>query len=57
MWYTQCVLCQLVNISIYVILLTGVDCGNLTDPDNDQVTLTAGTDLGQTATYSCNTQH
>ena len=32
-----------------------VDCGTLTDPDKGQVTHTAGTSLGQTATYSCNT--
>ena len=29
--------------------------GNLSDPANGQVTLTAGTTLGQTAVYSCNT--
>ena len=40
---------------MYIFLLTVVDCGSLTDPDNGQVTLTAGTTLGQTATYSCNT--
>ena len=34
-----------------------VDCGALTDPDNGQVTHTAGTSLGQTATYSCNTAY
>ena len=32
-----------------------VDCGTLTNPANGQVTLTAGTTFGQTATYSCNT--
>ena len=30
-----------------------MDCNNLTDPDNGQVTLTAGTTFGQNATYSC----
>ena len=32
-----------------------MDCGSLTDPANGQVNQTAGTTLGQTATYSCNT--
>ena len=32
-----------------------MDCGNLTDPANGSVNHTAGTGLGQTATYSCNT--
>ena len=32
-----------------------MDCGNLTDPANGQVNHTAGTSLGQTANYSCNT--
>ena len=32
-----------------------MDCGNLTDPTNGQVTLTAGTTFKQTATYRCNT--
>ena len=32
-----------------------VDCGNLTDPANGSVNHTAGTTLGQTATYSCYT--
>ena len=35
--------------------LTVVDCGSLTDPANGQVTHVAGTALGQTATYSCDT--
>jgi len=30
-----------------------VDCGTLTDPANGQVSHTAGTAFGQTATYSC----
>ena len=38
-----------------IFLILTVDCGTLTDPDNGWVTLTAGTTLGQTATYSCNT--
>ena len=37
------------------LILTAVDCGNLTDPGNGSVNHTAGTGLGQTATYSCNT--
>ena len=37
------------------LFLTAVDCGSLTDPANGQVTLTAGTTVGQNATYSCNT--
>ena len=40
---------------VRIILLTAVDCGNLTDPANGQVNYTAGTTFGQTATYSCNT--
>ena len=35
--------------------LTVVDCGALTDPANGQVSQTAGTTFGQTATYSCDT--
>ena len=34
-----------------------MDCGSLTDPANGQVDHTAGTTLGQTATYSCNTRY
>ena len=32
-----------------------MDCGTLTNPANGQVSHTAGTTFGQTATYSCNT--
>ena len=32
-----------------------MDCGSLPDPANGQVDHTAGTSLGQTAQYSCNT--
>ena len=32
-----------------------MDCGSLPDPTNGSVTLTAGTLLGQNATYSCDT--
>ena len=32
-----------------------MDCGNLTNPANGQVSHTAGTTFEQTATYSCNT--
>ena len=31
-----------------------MDCGSLPDPANGQVNHTAGTTVGQTATYSCN---
>ena len=37
------------------LILTAVDCSNLTDPANGSVNHTAGTGLGHTATYSCNT--
>ena len=43
------------NLLDVFLLLTVVDCGNLTDPDNGSVNQTAGTTVGQTATYSCNT--
>ena len=46
---------MLIPVAMYIFLLTVVDCGSLTDPDNGQVTHTAGTTFGQTATYSCNT--
>ena len=38
-----------------LLILTVVDCDILTAPANGQVHHTAGTRLGQTATYSCNT--
>ena len=51
--------CPLIDIynNLYVILLvlTAVNCGNLTDPADGQVNHTAGTTFRQTATYSCNT--
>ena len=37
------------------LLFTVVNCGILSNPANGQVNHTAGTTLGQTATYSCNT--
>ena len=40
---------------VRIIILTAVDCDNLTDPANGQVDHTTGTTFGQTATYSCNT--
>ena len=43
------------NLRNIFLILTAVDCGPLTDPANGQVNHTAGTSLGQTATYSCNT--
>ena len=39
---------------VFFSLATAVNCGPLTDPANGSVTHTAGTDVGQTATYSCN---
>ena len=43
------------NLRNIFLILTAVDCGPLTHPANGQVTHSAGTTLGQTATYSCNT--
>jgi len=40
---------------VYIFPSTVVDCGNLTNPANGQVSHTAGTTFGETATYSCNT--
>ena len=37
------------------LILTVVDCGNLTDTANGSVNHTAGTTFGQTGTYSCGT--
>ena len=37
-----------------LLILTAVDCGSLTIPDNGTVSHTGGTTFGQTATYSCN---
>ena len=34
-----------------------MDCSTLNDPANGQVSHTAGTTFGQTATYSCNTDY
>ena len=39
----------------YIVLSTAVDCGPLCNLTNGQVSHTAGTTFGQTATYSCNT--
>ena len=36
-------------------LILTANCGNLTDPANGNVTHTTGTDVGQTATYRCDT--
>ena len=44
-----------IHVYICVLPLTAMNCDNLTDPNNGQVNHTAGTTLGQTATYSCNT--
>ena len=45
------------NVDLLDVFLffTALDCGNLTDPANGQVDHTAGTTVGQTATYCCNT--
>ena len=43
------------HIHDVVLLLTVVNCGIPANPANGQVSHTAGTTLGQTATYSCNT--
>ena len=43
-----------VQVHIFLIL-TGVNCSTPTSPPNGQVSHTAGTTFGQTATYSCNT--
>ena len=43
------------NLHDVFLILTAVDCGNLTDPDNGYFNHTAGTTFRQTATYSCNT--
>ena len=40
------------RLSYIFLSLTAVDCGNLTDPSNGSVTLTAGTTFGENATYS-----
>ena len=40
---------------MFYAFLTDVDCGTLTYPTNGQVSHTAGTTFGQTATYSCDT--
>ena len=44
-----------VTLILHDFSLTAVNCGNLPDPANGQVDHTAGTTMGQTATYSCNT--
>ena len=43
------------NLHDVFLILTAVDCGNLSDPANGQVDHTAGTTFAQTATYSCET--
>ena len=43
------------HVAMIFLLFTVVDCGTLTDPANGQVSHTAGTTFGQTATYSCDT--
>ena len=43
------------NFDYVFLFSTAVDCGSLPDPENGQVDHTAGTSLGQTANYRCNT--
>ena len=44
------------NTACFISLFsTAVDCGALSNLTNGQVSHTAGTTFGQTATYSCNT--
>ena len=42
-----------VQIIILGFLLSAVNCGPLTDPDNGQVDTSNGTTFGSTATYTC----
>ena len=46
---------QVHMLIIVFLILTAVDCDTLTIPANGQVSHTAGTTFGQTATYICNT--
>ena len=43
------------NLCNIFLILTAVECANLTDPVNGSVNHIVGTTLGQTATYICNT--
>ena len=43
------------NLHDVFLILTVVDCGNLTNPENSSVNHSAGTTFQQTATYSCDT--
>ena len=43
--------------NVFLFLATVVDCGSLPDAPNGSVDHTAGTSLGQTAIYSCNTDY
>ena len=43
-----------VHDAFLFLILTVVDCGNLTNPASGQVSHTAGTTFRQAATYSCN---
>ena len=40
---------------VYSSFFTAVNCSTLSNPANGQVSHTAGTSFGQTATYSCDT--
>ena len=53
--HTTSVPCILIVFSQHPHYLAVVDCGDLTDPANGQVTHTSGTTFRQIATYSCNT--
>ena len=52
--YVMCMYIIMYHMCIYL-LLTVVNCGNLTNPVNGQLSHTAGTTFGQTGTYRCNT--
>ena len=45
------------NFYVFILPSTVVDCNTLTNPANGQVSTTAGTTFGETATYSCNTAY
>ena len=46
---------RLLSHVIVLLYSTAIDCGTLNDTTNGQVSHTAGTTFGQTATYSCDT--
>ena len=52
--YQFCVLFENLPPPLFCLIFLVVDCGNLTDPDNGQVTLSNGASLNSEASYSCN---